>query len=668
MKRFKNILLFLLLFSPMVSVIHASRKRASDYISKGWKLSDSNPVQTEKFLLKAIHEDPKWDYPHLLLADLYDKNYVVNNAIQSYLTVINLGISQPSFKFKIYSRLGILNLMLGHLKSAKNFLQKAQKLKRNASEIRTALHQISLIEKASDLLISDPSQAESLLTNALSQKKDLFIAYKLLAKMKESQGKNQDAQKLYEQILSFSPVKNVVLSSDLSFKNTNPYYFVRDLKDSSHWTLTVQFPAGHYKYYFVQNFGYPSQKVFLDPKNKKRTAKGNKIILNVLELTNSFKPYTFEFKTLKQDPLFYESEKAIAHLFHHKEEKKRHRLYGEKSAGEAIDFKFFYPRAYSVAIVGNFNHWGKEMLPSGIEVFSYKYIWPMKKSEKTGFWTLSAKLSLSTASYAYLINGKTLIKDPNIHKKALSKISNINELVWSKYSFLVAGDLIEQEFSFYAPKAKNVWLVGDFNNWGGTKDGKKLSTIYAYVMDGPDNFGNWHYTANLPRAAYGYKFVINKTKWIIDPKADFYTGKRENRNSIIFVGRKIFPEGWFEGMTQPWSTSRHVHFVYNPKLYKKRKTKIRSVSVLGEFNKWGGRSIFKHSVPGYFYPMKEQTNGTWSFDAWIAAGEYQYGFSINGSRRLYPDLKAEKFVKINSRKSNSVLILPLTNGGKFEQE
>jgi len=80
------------------------------------------------------------------------------------------------------------------------------------------------------------------------------------------------------------------------------------------------------------------------------------------------------------------------------------------------------------------------------------------------------------------------------------------------------------EFTYSDPKATAVAVVGDFNDW--SKDRTPL------MLDS----GVWKVSISLKPGRHEYKFVINNTDWITDPKgpetvADKYGG----RSSVIVV-------------------------------------------------------------------------------------------------------------------------------------
>ncbi len=64
-------------------------------------------------------------------------------------------------------------------------------------------------------------------------------------------------------------------------------------------------------------------------------------------------------------------------------------------------------------------------------------------------------------------------------------------------------------FSYYAPKATGVSIVGSFNHWDPEQD----------RLTGPDSNGVWTVVLPLPPGRYEYHFVINGKEWVLDPSA-----------------------------------------------------------------------------------------------------------------------------------------------------
>lgn len=84
-------------------------------------------------------------------------------------------------------------------------------------------------------------------------------------------------------------------------------------------------------------------------------------------------------------------------------------------------------------------------------------------------------------------------------------------------------------FRYYDPKATRVNLVGDFNGWSPRAD--------AMVDENGD--GEWTLFYDLAPGVYQYKFVIDGTRWLADPRnpekvPDGFGGQ----NSVVRVPAK----------------------------------------------------------------------------------------------------------------------------------
>jgi 1,4-alpha-glucan branching enzyme len=83
------------------------------------------------------------------------------------------------------------------------------------------------------------------------------------------------------------------------------------------------------------------------------------------------------------------------------------------------------------------------------------------------------------------------------------------------------------QFVFVAPKATSVSLVGDFNGWD----------VARTPLQPADGSGMWSVTLPLPPGRHRYAFVVDGTRWTLDPAApravedDF-----GSPNSVVTVG------------------------------------------------------------------------------------------------------------------------------------
>ena len=84
------------------------------------------------------------------------------------------------------------------------------------------------------------------------------------------------------------------------------------------------------------------------------------------------------------------------------------------------------------------------------------------------------------------------------------------------------------KFVFFAPKAQNVSLVGDFNDWDVSKTPMILSA----------RGGLWSVTVPLSAGRHVYAFVVDGSSWSADPSAPFAPDDGfGHANSVKIVGR-----------------------------------------------------------------------------------------------------------------------------------
>ena len=81
------------------------------------------------------------------------------------------------------------------------------------------------------------------------------------------------------------------------------------------------------------------------------------------------------------------------------------------------------------------------------------------------------------------------------------------------------------EFVLELPTAKTVAVAGSFNSW----DAKKTPMR-------KDSNGGWKATVSLPPGRYEYRFVVNGTEWVTDPRAkESVDNGMGSSNSVLTV-------------------------------------------------------------------------------------------------------------------------------------
>lgn len=87
------------------------------------------------------------------------------------------------------------------------------------------------------------------------------------------------------------------------------------------------------------------------------------------------------------------------------------------------------------------------------------------------------------------------------------------------------GEALSVRFIFRAPSAVSVSLVGNFNQWDPVRD----------ALHGPDADGTWTIDLPLPSGRYEYRFVVNGTEWVPDPRAPSVDDGMGGVNSLVIV-------------------------------------------------------------------------------------------------------------------------------------
>lgn len=85
---------------------------------------------------------------------------------------------------------------------------------------------------------------------------------------------------------------------------------------------------------------------------------------------------------------------------------------------------------------------------------------------------------------------------------------------------------VVMQFVLVAPAAKQVALVGDFNDW---------DTSATRLERQPGN-GVWFVTVPLEPGRYRYAFVVDGTTWRVDPAAPGVDDDFGRRNSVVTIG------------------------------------------------------------------------------------------------------------------------------------
>ncbi len=169
-------------------------------------------------------------------------------------------------------------------------------------------------------------------------------------------------------------------------------------------------------------------------------------------------------------------------------------------------------------------------------------------------------------------------------------------------------------FSIFAPNAKYVSVVGDFNNW---IDNRNPMTKNEY--------GVWSTTIPLKKGTYSYKFNVDGV-WVID-KENPHTVKNKfgDIRSVITVKHDtpFYKPPVYMGYTNafaPLISKSGVLFTYKDKF-------AHRVSIGGTFNNWEKDKIF----------LRKNKNGVWSVRLNLPRGTYFYKYNVDGIWKYDPE-------------------------------
>lgn len=181
----------------------------------------------------------------------------------------------------------------------------------------------------------------------------------------------------------------------------------------------------------------------------------------------------------------------------------------------AVQVGYRNANASSVKLAGEFNNWSGE---------------PMRRVG-AGEWQSMLHLREGEYAYKFVVDGEWLLDPENSDKKTVNGVENsmlrVNESTAISGTDTPAtvqpvGDEMATVFRLYAPQADEVYLVGSFNNWNGSRD--------PMIRRGE----LWETTIPLREGQYQFKFKSHDDWWVDPnhPPTDFSDG-----NSVIEVKR-----------------------------------------------------------------------------------------------------------------------------------
>lgn len=220
----------------------------------------------------------------------------------------------------------------------------------------------------------------------------------------------------------------------------------------------------------------------------------------------------------------------------------------------------FYLRGYdkvgSVYLAGSFNGWSTSQLL-------------MDKTDSG--WVASVKLKPGRYSYKYVVDGQWM-RDPYNFQRQDDTYGGYNSIVFCfNYTFILYG----------YPKAKNVFLVGSFNDW--KEDQLKMFKTSR----------GWVLPLYLREGMHAYKYIVDG-EWILDPNNPMKRPDEDGHmNSWVGIGDKVVFK--LDGYQQ-----------------------AQKVYLAGSFNNWQQHDI-----------LMEKTKTGWETPYVLGPGNYEYKFIVD---------------------------------------
>ncbi|MCS7227599.1 MAG: glycogen-binding domain-containing protein [Endomicrobia bacterium] len=259
--------------------------------------------------------------------------------------------------------------------------------------------------------------------------------------------------------------------------------------------------------------------------------------------------------------------------------------------------KFIYEgKAKSVKVKGSFSNWSEIPL----------------KLEKENLWSATIEVPVGKHQYGFVVDGKYIL-DPKNPRKITTSDGYIN----SYFEFVpkgLSGPVQTKDgvkFCYYAPKAKEVYIAGDFNNWADNESG--VVTNKEHLLQ-KDKDGVWTKTLKISPGVYKYKFVVDGNNWVKDPLGEDANDEYDNSlikvlpQGVEFLGARVTPAG--------------VEFAYYA-------PDAKEVYVAGDFNNWANNKAGVVSDKQHL--MQKSKDGVWRKTIKLQPGEYKYKYVIDGT-------------------------------------
>jgi len=667
----------ILIFSVLIVVTSAAfsgQRAAVKFISKSMAYAATDPYLASLSLRKAIKASPRWDYPYILLGNLYDVNMVFTLARETYKKALKIGIKQHFLRYKVYLSLAGIYCTLGKPDMAVKYYEKARSMRSGNRAIKIKLILLKLFKNALNMEKTNSTKSIQIYKRILRNDPGFIAAGYKIGLLLERQARLTAALNAFERVYSSLPVRTVGMQGSFTAWNKGILRFHLDPRTRDRFSIRLRLPPGLHQYKLVLNSGSGKAKKILHRENKNARL-GAADMVNLLDNnTGRFKTMNLVYHTLPMDNFYFKIFKKMRRLAKILGRRKRRPrpYFGEKYAGRGkrITMKYYAPFAYSVYVVSSYNFWGGNV--SKENKLLTRYYWPMKGPDRRGYWSLNIRLPLGFFHYKFVVNGKEPYYMDPVNLKgsgdfrwggnSVYQVGVLGQIRWNEIlrerrrkrrKVHLFGENLEYGktvlFKYRNRKANVVYLIGTFNDWG---INFQYYPFKHYMMEGPNRYGIWWKKVKLLPGTHHYKFIVDGYKAVHDKKnknveIDILQGKEsvvkvKGKKPVLYRSKGLFGEDLKHGV---------------PVKFRFKANHAKSVWVCGAFNKWGGTALGKTLSSEYYYAMTgPDKNRYWSVTVKLPAGRYQYKFVINGSVWI-PDPENGQSLPDNHGGKNSVVIV-----------
>lgn len=511
-------------------------------INQGLQLSRNKPLQAIKVFRDIIKRRPAWDYPHILLADIYDRNFLINEAIKEFRTALRLGNRSQFMVAKLNYKLGNLHARAGRLDQAEKYFRKAHSINKYDKQVSKALRAFSFYKTAMTTYQASMKKKQHVeqtirnLDRALQLKQDWISCSVRMARLLERIGDVFAARRAFRYVLMFAPVYAVNVPGAFLKQSWNNIANPMTYKGNGVWEVRIKLKKGINEYKFVIN----KKRMIKDPDNPNVTGIFGNSFINC---DTEGKTHIFRYRSLPLDDFFVETLKRLEMLTSREAYLANYKRTVAADDLVPVTFRFTCPhKVQSLYLAGTFNNF--------LVNVSDKEKYLMKKAGDKQY---QITLNLPPGKYLYEFRSKNRARyiDWNAGDFFVDE-KKYNEVFAARTvggKTLNPNTLIPVEFH-YKPSASlmSVHVAGTFNFWGGSLFSSGQYDKYALKMKWNHETKQYVAKTRLPSGIIYYKFVVNGRSWIIDPENretmnDGMGGKNSvkvvMRHKIVFQKKEI---------------------------------------------------------------------------------------------------------------------------------